>query len=144
MCSFYGIDSVTQTRGLMPPKMPLCSCVSLQLPPQVGTGLPQVLCHPRQPEQTPKVAKDISNGTRQPCVDNWVSTHPSSYMSHAALSQKMWCASVPRELSSPDTQWKVGLTIWEKEKKKEKGSEVYIFAWDTALGYLGRRKFLNS
>lgn len=80
-------------RGLMPPEMPLGSCASLQLPLQVGTDLPRVPCHPSQPEQTPKVAKDISNGMRQPCVNNWVSPHPSSYGSHAALSQKVSCTS---------------------------------------------------
>lgn len=111
-CAFFnGIDSVTQTRQLMPPEKPLGS---LQLHLQIGTGLPQVLCHSSQPEQTPQVVEDTSNATRQPCADNQVSPHPSSYTSHAALSQKVSCTSVPRELFSPDTHWKVGLTIWKK------------------------------
>lgn len=95
MCVFYGIESVTQTRGLMSPEMPLDSWDRLQLPLQMGTGLPQILCHPTQPEQTPEVAKDISNGRRQPCIDNWVSPHPSSHKSHAALSQSV-SEGVPR------------------------------------------------
>lgn len=100
-CAFFnGIDSVTQTRQLMPPEKPLGS---LQLHLQIGTGLPQVLCHSSQPEQTPQVVEDTSNATRQPCADNQVSPHPSSYTSHAALSQKVSCTSVPGELFSPDT-----------------------------------------
>lgn len=112
-CAFFnGIDSVTQTRQLIPPEKPLGS---LQLHLQIGTGLPQVLCHSSQREQTPQVVKDTSNATRQPCADNQVSPHPSSYTSHAALSQKVSCTSVPGELFSPDTHWKVGLTIWKKK-----------------------------
>lgn len=105
MCSFCGIDSVTQIKGLMPPETPLGSCASLQLPLQKGLDLP------RQPEQTPRVAKNISSGTRHLSVDNWTSPHLYSDTYCAVLAQKAshnsvpWSSSDSSLLQTPTKKW---------------------------------------
>lgn len=94
-CAFFmGLNLLPRQGGWCHLRCPW-TAGRLQLPLQMGTGLPQILCHPTQPEQTPEAAKDISNGRRQPCIDNWVSPHPSSHKSHAALSQSV-SEGVPR------------------------------------------------
>lgn len=76
----------------------------------------------------------------------WITEFPPTDLHTCLMQLYPRRCDVPQSLGSsllqtPNEKW---VLPSEKKKKKEKGSEVYIFAWDTALGYLGRRKFLNS
>lgn len=123
----------------MSPEMPLDSWDRLQLPLQMGRGLSQIQCHPTQPEQTPEVAKDTSNGRRQPCTDNWDPPHPSSHKSHAPLCQRV-SGGVPRP-------WRALLSRYPPKsrsyhlRKKNQNNPLLRHRWISCILSLGPNLF---